>query len=245
VDVHWFFGVKGRIAWRRLFGSKSFRMNDHTKLATWISLEDKARFLRLADRDGLTDSAMHKVLINDLVAATEGPHASKYPRLNGALGRPKGGRLTFRLHNADRLLLKKRADARGLREATYLAMLVRSHVRSLKPLPSRDLRALQLSIAELSAIGRNLNQIARTVNEGRSTDRTLRTATVTLIPACAKLRDHVTALIKSDLISWESVHDQTRRQKTPGIRARPRLDIVSFGKRGAILALRRARGCRH
>jgi hypothetical protein len=185
--------------------------NGNTKLATWISAEDKARFHRQAERDGLTDSAKLKVLINDYLVAAEGPHSSMYPRLNGALGRPKGERLNLRLHSADRLLLKERADARGLKEATYLAMLVRSHVRSLAPLPTQDLRALQNSVAELRAIGRNLNQIARAVNEGRSTDRTLRTDAVTLIPACAKLRDHVKALIKSNLMSWESGHDQTRR----------------------------------
>ena len=91
-----------------------------------------------------------------------------------------------------------------MREATYLAMLVRGHFRSLTPLPTQDLRALQLSVAELSAIGRNLNQIARAVNEGRSTDRTLRTDAVTLIPALVKLRDHVKALIKANLVAWES-----------------------------------------
>jgi hypothetical protein len=152
----------------------------------------------------LTESAKLPVLVNDCLVAAVGPHSSLYPRLNGALGRPKGERLYLRLHSADRLLLKARAEARALKEATYLAMLVRSHVHSLTPIPTQDLRALQQSVAELSAIGRNRNQIARAVNEGRSTDRTLRTDAVTLIPACAKLRDHVNALIKANLVSWES-----------------------------------------
>jgi hypothetical protein len=186
-------------------------MTGNTKLATWISSDDKADFHRLAEREGLTDSAKLKALITDYLVAANGPHAPKYPRLRGALGRPKGERLYLRLHAADRLLLKERADARGLREATYLAMLVRSHVRALTPLPTTELRALQLSVAELRSIGRNLNQLARAVNEGRSTDRTLRTDAVTLIPACARLRDHVNELIAANLKSWESGHDQTHR----------------------------------
>jgi hypothetical protein len=91
-------------------------MNSNTKLATWISADDKARFHRLAERDGLTDSAKLKVLLHDYLAAAEGPNVSMHPRLNGALGRPKGDRLTVRLHTADRLLLKDRAAGRGLHE---------------------------------------------------------------------------------------------------------------------------------
>jgi hypothetical protein len=169
-----------------------------------VTDETKESFRRVAAREGLTESGKLHVLVNDCLVAVEGLRTSGCPRLHGALGRPKGDRLTFRLHTADRLLLKERAGARGLREATYLAMLVRSHVRSLTPLPTPGLRVLQLSVAELSAIGRNRNQLARAVNEGRSTDRTLRTDAVALIPACAKLRDHVKALIKANLVSWES-----------------------------------------
>jgi hypothetical protein len=96
-------------------------MAGNTKLATWISSDDKADCHRPAERKGSTDSAKLKVLITDYLVAANGPHVPKYPRLRGALGRPKGDRLYLRLHAADRLLLKERADARGPREATYLA----------------------------------------------------------------------------------------------------------------------------
>jgi hypothetical protein len=186
-------------------------MIGHAKLATWVSTEVKARFHRLADREGLTDSAKLKLLINDCLVAADGPPAPRYPRLNGALGRPKGERLSLRLQAADRLLLKERASARGLREATYLAMLVRAHVRALTPLPTQELRALQSTVAELRAIGRNLNQIARSVNEGRAKDRTLLVDAVTLIPVCERVRDHVKAFIKTNLMSWESGREQAHR----------------------------------
>ena len=50
--------------------------------------------------------------------------------------------------------------------ATYVSVLVRSHLRPLAPLPKDELPALKRTIAELGAVGRNLNQIARAINQG-------------------------------------------------------------------------------
>jgi hypothetical protein len=64
------------------------------------------------------------------------------------------------------MLLCERATARGMRSATYVSVLVRSHLRNLTPLPKEELTALKRSVADLGAIGRNLNQIARAANQG-------------------------------------------------------------------------------
>jgi hypothetical protein len=48
--------------------------------------------------------------------------------------------------------------------ATYASVLTRVHLRSLAPLPREELLALKRTVAELWAIGRNLNQIARAAN---------------------------------------------------------------------------------
>ena len=50
--------------------------------------------------------------------------------------------------------------------STYVSFLIRSHLRSVTPLPTLELEALKRGVAEISAIGRNLNQIARAVNQG-------------------------------------------------------------------------------
>ena len=49
---------------------------------------------------------------------------------------------------------------------TYLAVLARSHLRNLAPLPEAERKAFERGVADLSAIGRNLNQIARHLNRG-------------------------------------------------------------------------------
>ena len=42
---------------------------------------------------------------------------------------------------------------RGMPSATYVSVLVRSHLRSLAPLPKEELLALKRSVAELGAAG--------------------------------------------------------------------------------------------
>jgi hypothetical protein len=49
--------------------------------------------------------------------------------------------------------------------ATYLAVLARSHLRHLCPLPEPERKAFERGVAELAAIGRNINQIARWLNQ--------------------------------------------------------------------------------
>ena len=90
------------------------------------------------------------------------------PGNNGA-GKP----MLVRLTAEDRLLLDARAEARGMRPATYASVLLRSHLRQLTPLPKDELLALKRSIAELGSIGRNINQIARAVSGGGEVCRTL------------------------------------------------------------------------
>ena len=59
----------------------------------------------------------------------------------------RDSRLYVRLRHEDRLLLRERAAARGMAAATYVSVLVRSHLRNLAPLPKEELLALKRSVA--------------------------------------------------------------------------------------------------
>jgi Bacterial mobilisation protein (MobC) len=63
-------------------------------------------------------------------------------------------------------LLRERAKARGMPSATYLSYLARSHLRGACPLPKAEYTLLKQSVEQLAAVGRNLNQIARAMNQG-------------------------------------------------------------------------------
>jgi hypothetical protein len=88
--------------------------------------------------------------------------------------------------------------------ATYIAVLLRAHLRELAPLPSEELAALKRSVAELSAIGRNLNQIARVAQQtGRITGPN-RDDLRSMLKVCEAMREHVKDLVRINRATWES-----------------------------------------
>jgi len=97
-----------------------------------------------------------------------------------------------RLHPADRQLLAERAAARDIAAATYLAVLARSHLRDLAPLPASEPLAVSAAVAELGAIGRNLNQIARALNQGSAAaPPSLQALAAVLLPQPRTERAHI------------------------------------------------------
>lgn len=95
-----------------------------------------------------------------------------------------------------------------MRPATYLAVLVRSHLRRLAPLPKDEMQALRRSIGELAAVGRNLNQIAKAANDGGRVPGSAREEFRAMLRVCEALRDNTKALLKANLTSWESGHGE-------------------------------------
>jgi hypothetical protein len=106
-------------------------------------------------------------------------------------------------------MLNERAAARGMASATYVAVLVRSHLRNLAPLPKQELLALKSAVAEIGAIGRNLNQIARAMNQGQRMAGPGREELRAMLQVGAALRDHVKALLAGNEKSWNQGYVET------------------------------------
>ena len=118
------------------------------------------------------------------------------------------GKMSLRLRPDDQLLLRERAMGRSMPTATYVSFLIRSHLRRLAPLPTAELVALKQSIAEIGAIGRNLNQIARSLNQGERNSGPSRADLQALLRALTGLRDHTKALVAVNLTSWEAGYEK-------------------------------------
>ncbi|HEX2494877.1 MAG TPA: hypothetical protein VHK24_13985 [Steroidobacter sp.] len=114
--------------------------------------------------------------------------------------------MALRLRSEDVVLLRERAAARQMKSATYASIFIRAHLRALAPLPKEELLALKRVVAELGAIGRNLNQIAN--SENATTAGPGRDDLRAILTLCEALRNHVKALIKTNLASWEIGHAQ-------------------------------------
>lgn len=175
-------------------------MSDSTQLKTWVTCDTKERFAVVARRQGLSDSALLKRLV-DLMLVTAG--AGETVTVPAASRPTRDSRLTVRLHPADQSLLRERAAARGMPAATYVSVLTRAHLRALAPLPKEELLALKRTVAELGSIGRNLNQIAHAANRGERVTGPHRDELRAILKVCEGLRDHVRSLLTANLKSWE------------------------------------------
>ena len=114
-----------------------------------------------------------------------------------------GGRLYVRMRPDDLLLLRERAAARGMAAATYVSLLVRSHLRNLVPLPTQEYTAVKELAVQLRAMGRNLNQLARIANQTGDTQLSS-SSVMSMLKLCEGTRDHVKALILANTNSWRA-----------------------------------------
>ena len=161
----------------------------------------KERFRTVASYQGLSESTLLKRLVEAalLTAAAVRPQVPESVEPVAV-----GGKISVRLRTDDLLLLRERAKARAMPTSTYVSLLIRSHLRSVTPLPTAELDVLKRSVAEISAIGRNLNQIARAVNQGEGPNGASQADLQALLRALNGMRVHIKSLINSNLKSWRS-----------------------------------------
>jgi len=180
-------------------------MSGSTHLMTWVTRDTKARFASLAHDQCVTESA----LLKRLVDASLVPSSTVKP-ISPDTVEPVSptGRLSIRLRSDDLLLLRERAKAREMPTSTYVSLLIRSHLRALAPLPTAELVALKRCVAEISAMGRNLNQIARALNQGHRLSDLSKADLQAMLRALNGLRAHFKALINANLASWRRGYEK-------------------------------------
>jgi Bacterial mobilisation protein (MobC) len=183
-------------------------MSNRVHLTTWISRESKARFAELAKVQGVSESALLRRVVESALVATAGARAQTLEPVGPIAA---SGRISVRLRSDDLLLLRERSRAREMPTSTYVSLLVRSHLRELAPLPTAELEALKRSVAEVGAIGRNINQIARAVNEGQWPHGPNRDDLRAILRALSALRDHFKAAINANVASWNAGYEKADR----------------------------------
>jgi hypothetical protein len=182
-------------------------MRDGAHLTTWVPRQTKERFAAVARQQGLSDSALLKRMIDlELQSAIAAFGASA---ISAGESVSRASRVTVRLRADDQMLLRERAAARGLAPATYVSVLVRSHLRSLAPLPKAELLAIKAAVSELGSIGRNLNQTARAANQGERASGPGREDVKVMLRVCEGLRDHVRGLLSANLRAWEQGYGES------------------------------------
>ena len=186
---------------------QSLGMSADQFIAARVSSRTKDLLRMLAQRQQISESALLKRVLETMLDAVDEPDVGDDERVQQT---QRAARLYVRLYPDDRGLLAERARGRGMAPATYIAVLVRAHLRQLTPIPRDELQALKRSVAELSAIGRNLNQIARAAHQGAAVAGPRREEVMTMLRICEALRDHFKAMLTANARSWEVGHAPPR-----------------------------------
>jgi len=176
-------------------------MTSNTHLQTWVSREFKEHFARVAKAQGLSESALLRRLLKNMVVPAREPDDLEITPVEEL---PSTRRVSVRLRADDLLLLRERAKGRGLPASTYISYLVRSHLTAQTPLPTQELAVLKRLVAELGAIGRNINQIARAVNQQQWSSGPDPAVLSEVFRVLTATRAQIKALINANLASWDS-----------------------------------------
>lgn len=173
-----------------------------------VTREAKARLRALAEREQISESTLVRELLDSMLRTQA---QAGLPAVAEVEKASRDARVCVWLDDDDRVRLMNRALQRGMRSATYLAVLARSHLRGVAPLPKEELLALKRSIAELAAVGRHLNQIARALNQCGTATGPGRQEVQAMLKVAQGLRDHFKALLMANEKSWSTGHAEAGR----------------------------------
>lgn len=130
-------------------------------------------------------------------------------------GDPELERLEFRLPKFLKEEVKKRAELEGMKSAQWVSSLVQSSLMTTPVLTDKEVEVVSWANRELAAVGRNLNQIARSMNraeligESFSKDEVLTLEGINQVNAnVRKLRDMMLRLVAARHRAW-GVDDST------------------------------------
>ena len=180
--------------------SIALRSGSRSSITAWPTRDQKAGFTALALSRGLSESRLLSLLIDSVLERN--PVDPIGDDRHGEAG--EGDRITLRLRPGDGQWLRLRAQRRGMKYTTYAATLIRAHVRADPPMPLEELARLERGLAEISAIGRRLNQIAGAVSERQGVDPGLREELAAIRQLVEELRQTLREIVKVNRLSWES-----------------------------------------
>ena len=184
--------------------STALRPGSRSSITSWPTRDQKAGFATLALNRGLSESKLLGLLIDSVLERNPVDEAGDERQDKAG----EGDRITLRLRPGDGKWLRLRAQRRGMKYTTYGAALIRAHVRANPPMPIEELARLERSLAEVSAMGRRLSQIARGMRDEHGVDPGLREELAAVLRAVNEVRQAVREVVKVNRISWESADAQ-------------------------------------
>jgi hypothetical protein len=168
-------------------------------LKTLIEPTTKARFRNIAKARGLSESELLRSVI--LVVTGEDKTADQPIKPD----KPDIVRTTVRMPRFLAEAASARAKSKGMALARWIAALVQSNLTHQPVMTDNELTVLLAGNRELAAVGRNLNQIARALNEAfHETERVKLETLAELREVITQHRAAVRALVRASQNAWET-----------------------------------------
>ena len=168
------------------------------KVELTLSEEDKKSWLSFCKAKGLSSAAMLRKIMKD---ATQGSVINESDSLN----KVNTKRVTVRLTDQDFLTLTERARLEGFpSRPSWVKALIYATLDQEAIVSDKEIMALDRSIRELMAIGRNLNQITRMLNiDFRDSNKVTKELIEGLIEQIDLHTDKVAELIQRSVSRYE------------------------------------------
>lgn len=173
------------------------------ELRTRVTDEVKAAFLAHAKEQGLSEARLLEVVIAAFLQHNPPPPDSADSSESEKLGDVKPKDVRVRLSLFEYKELERLARGRHWKRSTYLGYLFQVHLTGQPRFSDDEMLALREATRQLSALGRNVNQIARALNI--SLDEAHLALAVPFEEMKALIdqeRTHVKNLIRANLKSW-------------------------------------------
>lgn len=173
-------------------------------LSTIVDDDTKARFLATARRLYLSESELLRAVV--MVAIDQ--HQTGAPAIDADAGKAKTDRVRLSLPHFLMEDLRQRAKSVGMSPRRWISALIQSNLLRKPVVNDVELAALLGSNRELAAIGRNINQIARSLNQAPTErDRLTMDRLVQLRNAIIKQRAAVRELTRVSQENWKAGDD--------------------------------------
>lgn len=169
-------------------------------LTTLVDTRLKAEFKGRAKAIEKSESDLLRMIVIDALGRAGKTAAVIAPNAEDA----KADRMTVRMAAFLLKAVRKRAKAKNMSASRWVASLVQSNLMRDPVMSDAEIVALRESNRELAAIGRNLNQIARALNDNfNETDRLKLQLLDVLLESIKDNRGTIRALVRTSLKVWK------------------------------------------
>lgn len=179
-------------------------MNNLNRLSAWVDDQTKSSFSQSAKHNETSESGLLKLIINAFLKNNLKSHDKAEPLQTDL----KTEKVSIRLTPGGNTLLSSLAQQRGMKRSAYLAALFRAQATQQPYFPEAELNALREANQQLSAIGRNINQIARALNTSLDNAAIAQGVEYHAMSTLIEQQRHfIKGLISANLSSWNVKND--------------------------------------